>query len=154
MGDMGNLLQPWHIIVLGVIFCGIFLIPAIFYLLTLQKALARCSPASRTMEPGMVWLCLVPFFSLIWNFFVVMALGKSLANEYVRRGIPRPEELPGQPIGLAMSICLACGIIPVLGLLASLAALVLWIIYWIKIANYSTMLGYPQPVMTVPPMNS
>ncbi len=150
---MGDLLQPWHFMMLGFIFCVIFLIPAIFYLLTLQRALAKCSPASRTMEPGIVWLCLIPFFNLIWNFFVVMALGNSLRTEYARRGIPIPEPLPGQPIGLAMSICLCCGIIPVLGLLASLAAMVLWIIYWIKISNYSAVLDYSQPAMMAPPMS-
>lgn len=150
---MGDLLQPWHLMVLGFVFCAIFLIPVIFYLLTLQRALARCSPVSRTMEPGMVWLCLIPFFSLIWNFFVVMALGKSLGNEYARRGIPSPEPLPGQPIGLAMSICMCCSIIPVLGILASLAGLVLWIMYWIKIANYSGVLNYAQPAVMVPPMS-
>lgn len=151
---MGDLLQPWHLMVVGFVFCGIFLIPAIFYLLTLQKALARCSPASRTMDPAMVWLCLIPLFHLIWNFFVVMALGRSLGNEYARRGIPRPEMLPGQSIGMAMSICLCCAIVPVLNLLAGPAALVLWIVYWIKIANYSAMLGDFQPTMMTPPVSS
>jgi len=150
---MGETLQPWHILVLGFVFSVFLLIPAIFYLLTVQKALTRCSPASRTMEPGMVWLCLIPLFHLIWNFFVVMALGNSLGNEYARRGIPRPEMLPGQNIGLAMSICLCCTIVPIVNLLAGPAALVLWIIYWIKIANYSAMLGDFQP-MAAPPMGS
>src|SRR5579863_6262009 len=87
-------------------FCGIlFLIPAIFYLLTLQNALAKCAPVARTMEPGMVWLCIIPLFSVIWNFFVVMALAKSLGNEFRRRGIPYPDPLPGQSIGMAMCIC-------------------------------------------------
>ncbi len=150
---MGNLLQSWHLMVVG-LGCALLLIPVIFYLLTLQKTLTKCSPASRNMEPGMVWLCLIPIFSLIWNFFVVMALGKSLGNEFVRRGIPSPEPLPGQTLGLAMSICLCCSIIPVLGLLASLAALALWIAYWVKIANYSAMLGDVQQTVIVPPISS
>jgi len=130
----------------------LFLLPAIFYLLSLQKALERCSPASRTMQPGMVWLLLVPLFNMIWNFFVVLALAKSLANEFARRGIPSPEAEPGQSIGLAMCICTCCGIIPVLGLLASLASMVLWIMYWVKIAGYSQALGQPQ-AFAMPPMN-
>ncbi len=150
---MGDLLQPWHLTVVGFV-CALLLIPAIFYLLTLQKALAKCSPASRTMEPGMVWLCLIPLFTLIWNFFVVMALGKSLGNEMARRGIPNLEPLPGQPVGLAMSICVCCSIIPVLGTLASLAALALWILYWVKIAKYSSMLGDIQQALMTPPMSS
>lgn len=151
---MGELIQPWHIMVLGLISCVIFVIPAIFYLLTLQNALAKCHPAARTMEPGLVWLCLIPLFHFVWNFFVVIALGKSLGNEYARRGIPRPEMLPGQSVGMAMCICLCCAIIPVINLLAGPAALVLWIVYWVKIANYSSVLSYSQPAMMTPPMGS
>ena len=91
---MGDLLQPWHLLVLGFVFCCIFLIPAIFYILTLQKALERCAPVARTMTPGMVWLLLVPFFSLIWHFFVVMAIAKSMANEFARRGSPGRSRCP------------------------------------------------------------
>lgn len=41
------------------------LVVAIFYLLTLMRALQKCSPQSRTMQPGMVWLLLIPLFNLI-----------------------------------------------------------------------------------------
>jgi hypothetical protein len=147
---MGDLLQPWHLIVLLLV-SGIFLVPAIFYLLTLQNVLIRCAPASRTMEPGMVWLSLIPFFNLIWNFFVVMGIAKSLGNEYVRRRMPSPEPAPGQSIGLAMSICMCCCIIPLLGALTGLVAFVLWILYWIKVAEYSRRLDLPQAAVPIPP---
>lgn len=127
------------------------LLPAIFYILTLQKALERCAVTSRTMQPAMVWLLLVPLFNMIWNFFVVLALARSLSNEFARRAMPSPEAEPGQSIGMAMCICTCCGIIPLLGLLTSLAAMVLWIMYWIKIAGYSQALAQP-PVVAVPPL--
>src|SRR5580658_3321228 len=129
----------FHTVHLGIVFfCFfLFLIPAIFYLLTLQNALAKCPLGSRTMEPGMVWLLLIPLFHLVWQFFVVMALGNSLGNEFRRRGIPCPDPLPGQSIGMAMCICGCCGIIPIINLLALPAAFVLWIIYWVKIAEFS-----------------
>ena len=147
---MGDLFQPWHLIVLLIV-AGVCIIPAIFYLLTLQNALSKCAPTSRTMEPGMVWLLLIPLFNLIWNFFVVMGLAKSLANEYARRAIPGPDPLPGQSIGIAMSVCNCCCVIPVLGALAGLAALVLWIVYWIKIAEFSRMLDVPQFIAPAAP---
>ena len=147
---MGEFFHPVHLAIL--FFCFILvLIPAIFYLLTLQNALAKCAPVSRTMEPGMVWLSIIPLFSMIWNFFVVMALAKSLGNEYRRRGIPCPDPLPGQSIGMAMCICSCCGIIPILGFLAGPASLVLWIIYWIKIAEFSRMLDFPPVAIQAPP---
>ncbi len=147
---MGDLFQPWHLMLLGLIGACVF-VPVIFFLVTLQNALNKCAPASRAMGPGLVWLLLIPFFNLIWNFFVVMGTAKSLANEYARRGIPSPEPAPGQPIGLAMSICACCGIIPRLGKLAELASLVLWIVYWVKIAEYSRNLDMPQIGIPTPP---
>lgn len=149
---MGDLLQPWHIMVLMFIFGFFFLVPAIFYILTLQGALNRCSPVSRTMEPGMVWLLLVPFLNLIWNFFVVMGLARSLANEYARRGIPSPDPSPGQSIGIAMSVCNCCCIIPVLGVLAGLASVVLWVVYWAKVAEFSRMLDIQQYAAPIAPL--
>ncbi len=141
--QMGDLLQPWHLIVLMTIFGFFFIVPAIFYLLTLQGALNKCAPVCRTMEPGMVWLLLIPFLNLIWNFFVVMGLARSLANEYARRGIPSPDPSPGQSIGIAMSVCSCCCFIPVLGVLSGLAGVVLWVVYWVKVAEFSRMLDIP-----------
>src|SRR5579872_6112282 len=114
---MGELLQPWHILVLGGFFSLFLLIPAIFYILTLQGALQKCSEASRTMQPGMVWLLLVPLFNLIWHFFVVTAMASSLGSEFKRRGMLAPETEPGKSIGLAMCICGVCGVIPLLNLI-------------------------------------
>ena len=138
---MGDFFQPWHLMVLFFFFGVFILVPAIFYILTLQKALSQCSPASRTMEPGLVWLLLIPFVHLVFSFFVVLALSRSLANEFARRGIPNPDPQPGQSIGIAMSICGCCCVIPLLGYPAGLACLVLWIIYWVKIADYSRRLS-------------
>ncbi|MGP8253194.1 MAG: hypothetical protein ACLQHF_14280 [Terracidiphilus sp.] len=143
------LFHPVHLMLF--FFIGIlFLIPAIFYLLTLQNALGKCAPVSRTMEPGMVWLLLIPIFSLIWSFFVVMGLAKSLGNENRRRGIPCPDPLPGQTIGMAMCICGCCGIIPIINFLAGPAAFVLWIVYWVKIAEFSRILNLPPAAIPAP----
>lgn len=147
---MGDLFQPVHLIVLFVVFGVFFLLPTIFYILTLQKTLAKCAASSRTLDPTMIWLCLVPFVNLIFNFFVVLGMAKSIQNEFRRRGVPVADPSYGQSLGLAMSICACCGIIPILGVIAGVASLVLWIIYWVKIAEYSRALDiYPQPTSQV-----
>ena len=148
---MGDLLQPTHLLILVFLFSGLILVPAIFYLITLQNALTKCAPGARTMDPGMVWLLLVPIFHLIWSFFVVMALAKSLGNEFRRRGIPSPDPLPGQSIGMAMCICGCCSVVPLLNLLAGPAAFILWVIYWVKIAEFSRVLDLPAPAYPAPP---
>jgi hypothetical protein len=128
---------------IGFFFVGfaIVLLPTIFFLITLQRALTKCSPANRTMTPGLVWLQMIPFFGLIWQFFVVIAIANSLQNEFAARRIPA-EPKPGQSLGLAMCITRVCTVIPFLGVFAGIASIVLWIVYWVKIAEFSRKLDY------------
>ena len=142
---------------LGVSFIGFFFIifaililPMVFFLLTQQRALSKCSPANRTMTPGLVWLQIIPFFGFIWQFFVVLALANSLESEFAARRIPE-EPKPGQSIGLAMCITRVCTVIPFLGIFAAIASLVLWIVYWVKIAGFSRKLDFaPVPPFSPP----
>ncbi len=130
-------------LVSGTLFLGFLVIGiaiAIFYILTLSRALGKCRPSAKTMEPGMLWLLLIPLFNLIWNFFVVLALAKSLGNEFRLRNIPNQESEPGKTIGMAMAVCGACSIIPLVNILTGIVYIVLWIIYWIKIAGFSQIL--------------
>lgn len=129
----------------GLIVFAIMLVPFVFYLLSLQKALNRCSPECRAMNPGMVWLMFIPLFNMVWHFFIVLNLAKSLGCEFSKRGIAE-EPKPGQTLGLVMCILACCGIIPLLGILASLGGLVCWIIYWVKIAGFSAKLAAPPAV--------
>ncbi len=115
------------------------LIPLIFYLITLQRALQTVSPENRKMEPGLVWLLIIPFFSLIWNYFVVDAIGISFKKEYEKYGMMQSEK-PTYSLGLTLAILQCCCIIPILGSLAALGALVVWIIYWVKVYQTKTEL--------------
>lgn len=127
-------------IVAGFLFLFVFLGIGLGYILTLTSALNKCSVASRTLQPGTVWLLLIPFFNLIWNFFVVIGMANTLGNEFRARGVVQIDPEPGKSLGLAMCICGACSIIPLLGLLIAPVYLVLWIIYWVKIAGFSRVL--------------
>lgn len=120
------------------------LLPTIFYLVTLQKALSRCQTHNRAMDPGLVWLMLIPFFNIIWHFFVVINLSDSLEREFIERGL-QSEPAPGRSLGLAVCILNVCSIIPYLGVLSGLAGFVCWIIYWVKIADFSSRLFCSAP---------
>ena len=144
---MNNPLLPAHLIAALGAFIFVFalagLAVGIFYILTLQRALNRCSPASRTMSPGLTWLLLIPLFGLIWQFFIVLAISKSVRNEFNARGVLNEEPEPGKAIGLAMAICTCASIVPLIGVVASLAGLVLWIVYWVKVADLAKKLETP-----------
>ena len=121
---------------------GVLIIPTIFYLLTLQTVLSRCSPENRTLSPGLVWLGLIPLFNLIWNFVLVIGVAKSLGNEFRRRGIVESPH-PGLALGLAMAICGVSYVIPFVGIGTTVAGYVLWIMYWVTIARYSARIAVP-----------
>lgn len=112
------------------------LIPVIFYLINLQNTLKAVRPQNQKMPPGQVWLMFIPIFNIIWNFIMVQRIAESIKAEYDSRQLPCKEEKPAYSIGLAMCICNCCGWIPILGALAGLGGLVLWIVYWIKTAEY------------------
>jgi len=140
---MGELFAPTHLMILLIIL-GIFMLPVIFFILTLQGALRKCAPQSRTIDPGLCWLFIIPVVNLVVGFIIVLNMAKSLRNEFNLRGMVADAE-PGQGIGIAMCVCACCSIIPILGALAALAYLVLWIMYWVKIAEYSKMLEPFEP---------
>jgi hypothetical protein len=135
----------------GLLFIAVLAV-GIAYLVFVSSLLSKCSPSSRKMQPGMVWLMLIPFFNLVWNFVVVSAVADSLENEFRFRNIPLTEPKPGQAVGIAMAVCAACGLIPFVNLIAAPAHLILWIVYWVKLGGYSRQLD--QVVMvSVPPVS-
>jgi hypothetical protein len=146
---MGAFLGVSFIFFFLIVIAALFL-PTIFFLLTQQRALSKCSPANQTMSPGLVWLQIIPFFGFIWQFFVVVAISNSLEKEFAVRRIPE-EPKPGQGIGLAMCITRVCVVIPFLGIFSLIASVILWIIYWVKIAALSQKLDSAPGAMYSPP---
>lgn len=140
----------------------LMLVLFIFYFLTLMRALQACSPRNRTMEPGLVWLNLVPVFSLFWQFWTVINVGNSLKLEFDDRGLGDRDNSYGKVLGVLfyslglVSTCVSwTGQIVVLttreqelsllfsggSLLFAIPYLILWVIYWVKIAGYTKQLN-------------
>jgi len=142
---MSDALPVAAIIIVFVVTFLLLLLPQIFYLLTLQKCLNKVEEKNRGMSPNLVWLNLIPFFSLGWNFYLIAKIKESLINEYNSRGLQGDNNF-SYKLGLAMAILACCGIIPMIGLFTGLAAFITWIIYWIKIAGYSKELDGQTPI--------
>ncbi len=133
------------IVLLGLLF--LYLIPKIFYLLTLQNTLKKISIENRKMPPGQVWLNLIPLFSLVWQFITVSAIADSLKTEFAKRNLTVTEDRPGYSMGLIYCILNCCTIVPILGALAGIGAFVCWIMYWIKIHDYKSKLKVSDTVL-------
>ncbi|MBL7717498.1 MAG: hypothetical protein JNL72_01575 [Flavipsychrobacter sp.] len=126
-------------LLIALLVCGLFLIPFILYLLTLQNTLKLISPQNRKMEPSMVWLMFIPFFNMVWHFIIVNRLADSLQDEYRHKAHPA-EPRPTYNMGLAMCILFCCTWIPLLGGLVSLGALIVWILYWVQVSGHRSKL--------------
>jgi len=111
----------------------------VLFLLNLQNTLKQVSPQNRKIQPGQVWMVLIPFFGIVWYFIMVQRIGKSLKAEFTVRQLPVGYR-PGQPVGMIMCILGCCSIIPYLNILTVPAATVLFIIYWVKMAGYKRQL--------------
>ncbi len=122
------------------IILGLFSIPGIFYLITLQLTFDSISNENRMMPSANVWLLLIPIFGLVWHFKVVSKLTESIKAEAITKGIYIEEPKPAYNIGLAMCILNCIFFAPYLNLFSSIAGLICWIIYWGKIASYKRIL--------------
>jgi hypothetical protein len=116
------------------------LVISIFFLLTLSRCLTRIQPRNRDMEPGLVWLNLIPCVGTVMIFLTVNWLASSLRKEYESRGWRAGGESFGQGIGMGYAICAIASAIPYIGSLIGIAALICFIMYWVQIANYSRAL--------------
>ena len=119
---------------------GLILIPYIFFLVHLSKLLSKCNPENRDMEPGLVFLNLIPLFNLGWIFYTVIKVRDALKAEFLLRDLKSDDPEFSFGVGLAYCITAACSIIPVIGTFTALASLVLWIIYWVQTNKYSKQL--------------
>lgn len=108
----------------------------ILFLLTLKRALEQCTPRNRTMEPGMVFLNLIPLFGAVWMFITVSRVSESLRAEYDDRGMDAYGDY-GQQLGISYASLILAWIIPWIGVLFAIGGFVCWILYWMKIAELS-----------------
>jgi hypothetical protein len=126
--------------ILVIILIGI-IVAHVFYLINLQKLLTAIALHNRKMEPNQVWMVFIPCFGLVWQFIMINRIADSLKAELDERHIPHTEERPGFVLGIAYCSLTCAAIIPELGALPALAGLVCWILYWVKMSEFTKILG-------------
>jgi cobalamin synthase len=132
----------WPEVICGPLFIG--LIVSLIVCLLLYQALSRLPERYRQMQPGLVWLLMIPVFNLVWNFFVFLWTSQSYKAyfEDQRQNVGDA----GWTLGLVYSILVVVTPIPCLGAVAGIAALVLLIIYLVKINDLKNRIPQqPEP---------
>lgn len=88
-------------------------------------ALDRIPPQDRKQDPALALLLLIPFFSLIWAFFVYPRIAQSLQAYFGRQGDTTVGDCGHS---LALVVCI-CSLIP----LVHLAAFIALIVFFVKV---------------------
>ena len=115
----------------------------IFYLASIATCFRRMARRNRKMDPAHVWLNLIPLFSTVWMPVTLDRLTDSLRAEYEDRGYEVPDDSFGRGYWIAYLTLFACAMIPYLGVFPGFVGLIVWIVYWSKLAGYSRQLAAP-----------
>jgi hypothetical protein len=110
-------------------------VPAILAFVVLN----RIPPQFRRQEPGLAFLLLIPLFASVWNFFVHPKIAESLKAYFDAQGSHAHGDC-GRSLALAFCICSVGSFVPLLGLAAGPAALVLLILFYVKTFELSALI--------------
>lgn len=151
-------LQPWQAAIglaFWLVLFGGALAIGIFILLFLHRALQVLPVEHRKIEPGMVWLMLIPCFSAIWGFFVYPRVSGSYRSYFHALGRTDIGDCGGG-LGVGIAVCILLVSIPCVNYITSIfcgpALLVMTIIYLLKIRDLKRqVLTLRPPVTQLPP---
>lgn len=99
----------------------------------LQGCYKRVPAEHRKLEAGLVWLLLIPFFNIVWNFFVFPRLALSYQSYFRSTGRQDLGDC-GAGLGWAYSGCILGAFLPIppLPFGIGIAALVLLVLFLVK----------------------
>lgn len=133
MGKIGGM----EFVLIALFIC---IIVQVLYLLTASNTLKAVRPEFRQVDPGQVWLSMIPLFHLIWPFILNPKIVASVKADLEARGSEQAGDY-GKSIGTIYPALRFGGYVPYIGGLFSLAYLVLFIIWWAKLNNFKQQLG-------------
>lgn len=107
------------------------LVVTILFLLAMSRSLQACAPRNRTMEPGQVWLTLIPLVGIVFYIMAILKVPESLEREYRSRGM-RDDGDYGKTLGIWFIVT---------SFVCPGVNFVLWIMYWVKISGLTKQLA-------------
>lgn len=108
----------------------------------LYLAANQLPPANRKLPPASVFLLLIPVLNLFWLFYVVIKLSQGYQEYFAAH--PRPDVGDcGYGIGLGWAVAALCSFVPFARIFAGLAALILMILYLVKMSQLRALVAAP-----------
>jgi hypothetical protein len=127
-----------ELLILFVVLAG-FLILFIFFYKTIQDLMYEVSPHNRQVPPTNIWLMFIPLFNIVYGFIIYPKIADSVRLELEERGHAQAGDY-GRGLGITLPILRICLIVPILKYLVLVGWLIVWIMYWVKMADYKNML--------------
>ena len=123
------------------IFTCLIALPMIFYLNSIHETIKLVQEKNRKLSPWQVWLGLIPFLNLIWQYLIVANLMDSLSAEFRYRKAKYPL-IKMKKIGTAYCVLFFLSFIPKIGIILGLAGIVCFILFWIKVLDVKKTLQF------------
>ncbi len=118
--------------------------------LFLSSCFKRVPEEHRKLKPGLVWLLMIPCFSIVWNFFVYPALAASYTAAFESQG-DNPHGDCGRTLSLVYCILVAVSFVliwlPCVGPMSCIlspAALIIWILILVKAGSLKSQISDTQ----------
>lgn len=119
-------------------------------LATVARVLGRVSPEHRRMEPGEVWVNLIPVVNLVWPVVTVERVGESIRAELKARGLNKKRDAYGKTSGIiALVLVGVVLLLPPAGIVTLPFAFIYAVVYWVQMNGYAKRMR-EEPVATVP----
>lgn len=137
-----QVLGPSGTVVVIALFFGLVAL----YARDLQRCLESLSPKSRTLAPRKVWLMFAIPYNFVEDFFIVLAIDRSLRRESQVTPTLRRFRSFGGVSGLGWCSAQIVSLLPnALGSIASLVAFAFWLWHW-RFVRCATSAMVPRPV--------
>jgi hypothetical protein len=124
------------ILVVGLIL-AVMLLPTIFYIIALQRAMSKVREPQRPLPGGLAWIGILPGIGIIWIGVFQLMLSRAIEKDFELAG-RSDHEKGGFPLAVAWAVAFVASFIPVLGTVSAIACLVLWILLWVKYSRLAS----------------
>jgi hypothetical protein len=107
-------------------------------LATITRILSRISPENRRMEPGEVWVNLVPVVNLVWPIVTVERVGESIRAELAARNRVKKKDAFGKTSGLIALVLVGVVFLFIpAGVVTLPFAFLYGVVYWVQLNGYA-----------------
>lgn len=115
----------------------VFYIVTIFFCLSLFKGMNRVPKDKQLFPAWLVWLMLIPLVNYVIMWMMIpFGVPKSFKAATLGNDGAQKNAKTLFAIGLTYAICVTLTLVPVINIATSIAALVLFIIYWVKVCGF------------------